>query len=106
LAAAALAQTARIEGEVFDAVTHQPLSNTRVSLRAASPLPQEGPKAATTGSGGGFSFDGLRGGLSYELYFKHQGYSNLGTGDARKIVQVSDGTTVNDWSGVVADDIR
>jgi hypothetical protein len=92
-AAAALAQTARIEGEVFDAVTHQPLSSTRVSLRAADPITQDGPKTATTGAGGEFSFEGLRGGGAYELNFRHQGYSNLGTGDVRKIVEVSVGST-------------
>jgi hypothetical protein len=94
LTAAALAQTARIEGEVFDAITHQPLSDTRVSLRAPYRLPQEGSKAATTDSDGRFSFEGISGGGEYELNFKHQGYSNLGTGDVRKIVEVSVGTTM------------
>lgn len=79
---------------VFDAITHQPLSDTSVSLRALSRLPQDDSKTAITGSDGSFSFVDISGGGEYELSFKHQGYSNIGTGDVRKIVGVSLGTMV------------
>lgn len=74
----------RIKGEVFDAVSHQPLSEVRVSVL----LPYQ-TKTATTDLNGRFYFDGLPPSGHYEVYFQHQRYSQASMGGVRKIVEVS-----------------
>src|ERR1700677_3289166 len=91
-AATAQDQAGRIQGNVVDSASHQPVKKATVTISETGvvhgPTQQERAQTVTTDSSGAFAFDSLATG-QYQLTVMHQNYPQARMGGVHKTVQVS-----------------